>query len=71
MYAPSRTSTFAAEPGSAARVTVAEDRENFRPVALPALAAAVHVNSTAVKAARAKADARKAYRIVHEDEPVD
>ena len=45
MYAPSRTPTFAAEPGGSAPVTVAGDRENFRPVALPALAAAVHVSS--------------------------
>jgi hypothetical protein len=52
-------------------VTVAGDRENFRPVALPALAAAVHVSSSAVKAARAKAEARNAFRFVHEDEPVD
>ncbi|MFF8798707.1 MULTISPECIES: hypothetical protein [unclassified Methylobacterium] len=71
MYAPSRTSTFAAEPGSAARVTVAGDRENFRPVALPALAAAVHVNTASLKAARAKAQARNAIRFVHEDQPVD
>lgn len=71
MYAPSRTPTFAAEPGHSAPVTVAGDRENFRPVALPALAAAVHVSSSAVKAARAKAEARNAFRFVHEDEPVD
>lgn len=71
MYAPSRTPSFAAEPGSTASVTVAGDRENFRPVALPALAAAVHVNTSALKAARAEAKARHAYRIVHEDEPID
>ncbi len=71
MYAPSRTSTFAAEPGGSATVTVAGARENFRPVALPALAAAVHVNAAAVKAARVKAQARMAARFVHEDEPVD
>lgn len=71
MYAPSRTSTFAAEPGNSARVTVAGDRENFRPVALPALAAAVHVNTVSLKAARAKAQARNAIRFVHEDQPVD
>ncbi|MEH3117478.1 MAG: hypothetical protein PGN25_07685 [Methylorubrum populi] len=71
MYAPSRTPTFAAEPGNVAPVTVAGDRENFRPVALPALAAAVHVNAAALKAARAKAEARNAFRFVHEDEPVD
>lgn len=71
MYAPSRTPTFAADPGGNAPVTVAGDRENFRPVALPALAAAVHVNSAAAKAARAKAEARNRFRFVHEDEPVD
>lgn len=71
MYAPSRTPTFAAEPGSTASATVAGDRENFRPVALPALAAAVHVSRSAVKAARAKAEARNNVRFVHEDEPVD
>ncbi|SFL62903.1 hypothetical protein [Methylorubrum salsuginis] len=69
MYAPSRTSSFAIQSGTA-RVSVTEDRESFRPVALPALAAAVHVNAAAVKAARAKA-AGKVFRIVHEDEPVD
>ena len=71
MYAPSRTPTFAAEPGIAAPVTVAGDRESFRPVALPALAAAVHVSRSAVKASRAKSEARNAFRFVHEDEPVD
>ncbi|CAO4147103.1 hypothetical protein PUR23_25115 [Methylorubrum populi] len=71
MYAPSRTPTFAAEPGGSAPVTVAGDRENFRPVALPALAAAVHVSSAAVKAARAKAEVGTRVRVVHEDEPVD
>ncbi|AMB46043.1 MULTISPECIES: hypothetical protein [Methylobacteriaceae] len=71
MYAPSRTPTFAAEPGIASPVTVAGDRENFRPVALPALAAAVHVSSAAMKAARTKAEARNTVRFVHEDEPVD
>lgn len=71
MYAPSRTSSFAIQPGSAARVSVAEDRESFRPVALPALAAAVHVSATAVKAARAKAGTGTSSRIVHEDEPVE
>ncbi|KQT49222.1 hypothetical protein ASG52_09655 [Methylobacterium sp. Leaf456] len=69
MYAPSRTSSFAIQPGSA-RLSVTGDRESFRPVALPALAAAVHVNAAAVKAARVKA-AGKVVRIVHEDEPVD
>ena len=69
MYAPSRTSSFAMPSGSA-RVSATEDRESFRPVALPALAAAVHVNAAAVKAARAKA-AAKVFRIVHEDEPVE
>lgn len=71
MYAPSRAPTLADEPGNAAPVTVVGDRENFRPVALPALAAAVDVSSSAVKAARAKAEARNAFRFVHEDEPVD
>lgn len=69
MYAPSRTSSFAMPSGSA-RVSVTEDRESFRPVALPALAAAVHVTA-AGKAARAKVGAGKAFRIVHEDEPVE
>ena len=70
MYAHSRTSSFTIQPGSA-RVSVTEDRESFRPVALPALAAAVHVNAAAVRAARAKAGAGKVFRIVHEDEPVE
>lgn len=71
MYAPSRISTFAAEPGSTAPVSVAELRETFRPVALPALAAAVHVSTAALRTARAKAQARNSARFVHEDQPID
>ena len=70
MYAPSRTSSLAIQPGATASVSATEDRESFRPVALPALAAAVRV-SAAAKANGAKAAARKAYPFVHEDEPVE
>ncbi|GEO98058.1 hypothetical protein [Methylobacterium haplocladii] len=44
-------------------------RESFRPVALPALAAAVHIHSLAAQAARTKLAARQSAQIVHEDEP--
>ncbi len=44
-------------------------REGFRPVALPALAAAVHVGAAAARDARAKIAARRSAPIVHEDEP--
>lgn len=46
----------------------AAKRASFRPVALPALAAAVHIAKAAEKASRAKLATRP--RIVHEDEPV-
>lgn len=71
MYAPSRTSSFAIQSGHAARVSVSEDRESFRPVALPALAAAMQVNAAATASARAKVAARQKFRFVHEDEPVE
>ncbi|GJE26124.1 hypothetical protein [Methylobacterium organophilum] len=43
--------------------------ERFRPVALPALAAAMRSVAQTAEAARAKAAARFAKRMVHEDEP--
>jgi hypothetical protein len=67
MYAPDQTPSTAPDrrapsPGRAA--------DGFRPVALPALAAAVLVSAVATKAkaARAKA-ARMAERFEHEDAP--
>lgn len=71
MYAPSRSSTFAAESGHTVPASVAEARENFRPVALPALAAAVHVNTAAGKVTGARAQTRTPLRFVHEDQPID
>lgn len=71
MYAPSRTSSLATKPGAVARIAANGDRESFRPVALPALAAAVHVNAAALRATRAKAASGPSFRFVHEDEPVD
>ena len=47
-----------------------QGRESFRPVALPALAAAVHISRQAAEAARVRLAARRTVRIVHEDEPV-
>ncbi|WP_155912001.1 hypothetical protein [Methylobacterium sp. 77] len=47
------------------------DREGFRPVALPALAAAVHVAASAAKQAALKVAARhQASRFQHEDAPL-
>lgn len=47
------------------------DREGFRPVALPALAAAVHVAATSARvAARKIAERRAASRFQHEDAPL-
>lgn len=47
------------------------DREGFRPVALPALAAAVHVSASAAKeAARKIAARRQLSRFQHEDAPL-
>ncbi|CAA2103931.1 hypothetical protein MBUL_02446 [Methylobacterium bullatum] len=46
-------------------------REGFRPVALPALAAAVHVSASAAKeAARKIAARRQLSRFQHEDAPL-
>ncbi|GJE15964.1 hypothetical protein [Methylobacterium marchantiae] len=46
-------------------------REGFRPVALPALAAAVHVAAAAAKDAALKVAARRqASRFQHEDAPL-
>lgn len=68
MYASNRSQDAADQFGSRG----ADDgrgREGFRPVALPALAAAVHIHSTAAEAARSKLAARRSAQIVHEDEP--
>jgi hypothetical protein len=46
-----------------------QSRDAFRPVALPALAAAVHVQNAAAETARAKLAARRSVQVVHEDEP--
>ena len=68
MYPSIGTTSIATQPGR--RVTdVVQGREGFRPVALPALAAAVHVGTASAQAARAKAAAGRSPRIVHEDEP--
>ena len=48
-----------------------KDRAAARPLALPALAAAVHVVSNAAQAARAKRAARTIRPFVHEDQPTD
>lgn len=45
------------------------DRARFHPVALPALAAAVHIGATAARDARSKLAAHWSATIVHEDEP--
>lgn len=44
-------------------------RDGFRPVALPALAAAVHIHSAAAETARAKRASQRSVQVVHEDEP--
>lgn len=66
-YPPIRDA--AGEPGHRATASEA-DREGLRPLALPALAAAVHINARA-SAQAALADRLKAAarRVVHEDEP--
>jgi hypothetical protein len=67
MYSDDRSQDGAAQ-SSARGSDDSRGRESFRPVALPALAAAVHIQSAA--AARAKLAARRTARIVHEDEPL-
>ncbi len=61
----------AGEPGR--RATASEpDRDGLRPLALPALAAAVHASAqSAVQAAQAQRLKVAARRVVHEDEPTD
>jgi len=67
MYAPDQTPSPAPDRHSPSSGRVAD---GFRPVALPALAAAVLVSAVATKtkAARVKA-ARLAQRFEHEDAP--
>lgn len=67
MYPSNRSQDLAAESG---RRESDEARGSFRPVALPALAAAVHINTAAAQAARARLAARRTTPIVHEDDPV-
>ena len=68
MFPASQSNTVALQPGRGASID-AQDREGFRPVALPALAAAVHVAASAAKSARDKLLARKPKPFVHEDDP--
>lgn len=69
MFPASQSNNVALQPGRGASVD-AQDREGFRPVALPALAAAVHVAASAAKAARDRLLlARKPKPFVHEDDP--
>lgn len=46
-----------------------QDRKRFQPVALPALAAAMHIGASAARDARAKLAPHWSATIVHEDEP--
>ena len=68
MCPASESNDVALHPGRGAP-SVGQDREGFRPVALPALAAAVHVAASAAKAARDKLLARAPRPFVHEDDP--
>jgi hypothetical protein len=70
MYAPDQNQSPAPALDRRSTTTTGRSTESFRPVALPALAAAVLVSAVAGKAmaARAKA-ARIAARFEHEDAP--
>ncbi|GJE55293.1 MULTISPECIES: hypothetical protein [Methylobacterium] len=68
MYASNRSQDAVGQSGSRG-TDDSRGRESFRPVALPALAAAVHIGSAAAQAVRAKVAAQRTSRIVYEDEP--
>lgn len=69
MFSSNRGNNVAIHPGRRP-ATDSHGREGFRPVALPALAAAVHV-AHAAQAARDKPARRGTRRFVHEDEPAE
>lgn len=68
MYSPNRGH---AVTNFSDRRASTEDRTKDRTLALPALAAAVHVSTSAARAARAKLAARNIRPFVHEDDPTD
>lgn len=69
MFSASQSNDVALQSGRGMSVD-AQDREGFRPVALPALAAAVYVASSAAKSARdRRLLARKPKPFIHEDDP--
>lgn len=68
MYSPNRGHDVAIHPE---RQVSTEDRVKTRSLALPALAAAVHVSNNAAVAARARLAARAIRPFVHEDDPTD
>lgn len=70
MYRPDQNPSDATQPTHRASGLVT-DREGFRPVALPALAAAVLVAASAARQAALKVTARRqATRFQHEDAPL-
>ena len=70
MYPSSETPTAATETGRR-QTDVGHDREHFRPVALPALAAAVRMKAPAVVKREAQTGERRGIlEMLHEDAPV-
>jgi hypothetical protein len=70
MYPSSETQNAATETGRR-RTDLGQDREHFRPVALPALAAAVRMKAPAVQKREVKAGERRGIlEMLHEDAPV-
>lgn len=68
MYPSRQTPTVATQSGFSS-TDVGQARDGFRPVALPALAAAVYMSATAKKASETAAR-RGGVQIVHEDAPL-
>ncbi|KAB1074734.1 hypothetical protein [Methylobacterium planeticum] len=70
MYPSSETPAAATDTGRR-HTDLGQDREHFRPVALPALAAAVRMKAPAIQKRETRAGERRGIlELLHEDAPV-
>lgn len=69
MYPSSETPTAATETGRR-QTDAGRDAESFRPLALPALAAAVRVKTPAAEKAAQRTQRRGILALLHEDAPL-
>ncbi|NEU11508.1 hypothetical protein G3T14_05125 [Methylobacterium sp. BTF04] len=70
MYSPEQTRNAATSLSDRRSIVPDRDAETYRPVALPALAAAVRSAATAKTATREARNARISVRFPHEDTPL-